>query len=310
MTDFPQTPVTQAETVETPHAANTNTSASVPSPEPAQPREPVNESHSQNNQAARTQVCVQGLPIDVLDWDEALTRIEGWAHQSESRVVSICNAHSVITAKEDTEFRQAVLQSDMSTADGTPVAWTIRRLGYPDQKRINGPDLMLLFCERAAQTGQKVFFYGNRPATLDRLTDVLTARLPGLSLAGSIAPPFRELSDEEDEDIVRQINQSGAQVVFVSLGCPKQEKWMAAHRGRIQAVMIGVGAAFDYHAGTIRRAPRWMQDIGLEWFYRLVSEPGRLWRRYLTTNTAFIVGAARQLLTKGAQQDQSPNKSD
>lgn len=258
----------------------------------------------------RHQVSVQGLPIDVLDWDEALTRIENWASRNESRVVAICNAHSVITAKEDPEFRQAVLQSDMATADGTPVAWTIRKLGHPGQRRINGPDLMMLYCERAALTGQKIFLYGNRESTLETLTGVLSSRLPGLLIAGSYAPPFRELSADEDEQIVRQINDSGAQVVFVSLGCPKQEKWMAAHRGRINAVMIGVGAAFDYHAGTVRRAPLWMQDAGLEWLYRLASEPGRLWRRYLTTNTAFIVGAIRQLVFSGDRADNQSSGSD
>ena len=124
----------------------------------------------------------------------------------------------------------------------------------------------------------------------------LVGAFPDLHIAGAISPPFRALTSDEDDVIVAQINASNAGVVFVSLGCPKQELWMAAHRGRIHAVMIGVGAAFDYHAGTIQRAPKWMQDAGLEWLHRLASEPRRLWRRYLVTNTLFMFGAAKQLL--------------
>ena len=252
----------------------------------AEPKEPFE----------RLTASVQGLSIDVIGWDAALERIAHWADQRQSRVVAICNAHSVITARQDPEFREAVENAAMATADGAPVAWTIRNLGYPEQKRINGPDLMLRYCELAAQNGQKIFLYGNEEKTVSRLTKTLLKAFPGLQIAGSITPPFRTLSDAEDEQIVNEINDSGAQVVFVSLGCPKQEKWMADHAGRVQAVMIGVGAAFDYHAGTIKRAPVWMQQRGLEWFYRLVSEPRRLWRRYFLTNTAFVIGAARQFV--------------
>ena len=141
-----------------------------------------------------------------------------------------------------------------------------------------------------------IFLYGSSEQTLATLKAKLLAAFPALNIAGAISPPFRTLTEDEDAAIVAQINASGAGVVFVSLGCPKQELWMAAHRGRINAVMIGVGAAFDYHAGTIQRAPKWMQDCGLEWLHRLASEPGRLWRRYLVTNTLFVLGAARQLL--------------
>ncbi len=239
---------------------------------------------------------MQGLSIDVISWDAALERIAHWAEQRQSRVIAICNAHSVITARQDPEFRDAVENAAMATADGAPVAWTIRNLGYPDQKRINGPDLMLRYCELAAKNGQKIFLYGNEEKTVSRLMKTLLKGFPGLQIAGSITPPFRQLSQAEDDQIVKEINDSGAQVVFVSLGCPKQEKWMADHAGRVQAVMIGVGAAFDYHAGTIKRAPLWMQQRGLEWFYRLVSEPRRLWRRYFLTNSAFVIGAARQFV--------------
>jgi N-acetylglucosaminyldiphosphoundecaprenol N-acetyl-beta-D-mannosaminyltransferase len=239
---------------------------------------------------------VVGSPIDVLDWAGALQTISCWAAHRESRYVCICNAHSVVTATQDPSFRDILVHADMATPDGAPVAWLMRRTGHPGQQRINGPDLMFRFCERAAADGTPVFLLGSAPETLAMLQGRLLAALPRLVIAGTMSPPFRELSSAEDEELVATVNRAQPGVVFVSLGCPKQERWMAAHRGRIQAVMIGVGAAFDFHAGTVARAPGWMRHNGLEWLHRLVSEPRRLWRRYLVTNSAFIVGAARQLL--------------
>ncbi len=242
--------------------------------------------------------CAQvlGCYIDALTWDDALSRIWSWASLHESRYICICNVHSVITAGQDDLFGSVVAAADMVTPDGAPVAWMLRRLGFADQQRINGPDLMWKYCEQAALRGEAVFLYGGMPETLERLQLRLLDAFPGLRIAGTYSPPFRPLTLEEDAFVVDMINASGAATVWVSLGCPKQEMWMAAHRGRVNSVMVGVGAAFDYHAGTIGRAPKWMQDAGLEWFYRLVSEPRRLWRRYLVTNTLFVIGAARQLL--------------
>lgn len=241
---------------------------------------------------------VIGAPIDVLDWQTAIARISNWAQGHESRYVCICNVHSVVTARDHTDFAQVIEGADMATPDGAPVAWMLRKLGHRQQQRINGPDLMLKYCQHAAVQGESIFLYGAMPETLSILQQRLLADYPGLSIAGSYSPPFRALSEEEDQAIVTQINQSGAGTVWVSLGCPKQELWMAAHRGKINAVMIGVGAAFDYHAGTIRRAPVWMQRNGLEWLYRLCSEPRRLWKRYFVTNTAFILYACKQWAKK------------
>jgi N-acetylglucosaminyldiphosphoundecaprenol N-acetyl-beta-D-mannosaminyltransferase len=148
----------------------------------------------------------------------------------------------------------------------------------------------------AAVYGESVFLLGGTEDTLERLKARIEASFPGLRVVGSHSPPFRTLSAEEDAALMRLLNDSGASTVWVSLGCPKQEIWMAEHRDRVRSVMIGVGAAFGFHAGTVRRAPEWMQRLALEWLYRLLSEPGRLWRRYLTTNTLFLVAAARQLL--------------
>ncbi|MBZ8140310.1 glycosyltransferase [Rubrivivax gelatinosus] len=242
---------------------------------------------------------VLGSPIDALTLDEAIARIQTWASSAQSRTVCICNAHSVVTAGQDAEFAAAIAQADMATPDGAPVAWMLRKLGAPNQQRVSGPDLMIEYLSRAAATGEPVYLYGSAPPTLESLVTRLRHSYPGLRIAGHESPPFRPLSAEEDAETVARINGSGARTVWVSLGCPKQEKWMAAHRGRVNAVMVGVGAAFDFHAGTLPRAPRWMRDNGLEWLHRLASEPGRLWKRYLVTNTLFVVGAARQLLTRG-----------
>jgi N-acetylglucosaminyldiphosphoundecaprenol N-acetyl-beta-D-mannosaminyltransferase len=155
---------------------------------------------------------------------------------------------------------------------------------------------MWKYCALAAHRGESIYLYGGEPETLGTLQRRLVQEFPGLRVAGAYSPPFRTLTAAEDATAVASINASGAGTVWVSLGCPKQETWMAAHRGRVNAVMIGVGAAFDYHAGTVRRAPLPVQRLGLEWLYRLISEPRRLWRRYLITNTLFVLGAARQLM--------------
>jgi N-acetylglucosaminyldiphosphoundecaprenol N-acetyl-beta-D-mannosaminyltransferase len=236
------------------------------------------------------------VPIDVLTWESALSRISDWASRRESRYVCTCNVHSVITAGQDHDFGRVVAEADMVTPDGAPVAWMLRRLGFPGQQRINGPDLMWEYCELAASRGESIYLYGGMPATLDALRTRLVEVFPGLKIAGSYSSPFRPLTAEEDHAVVEMINASGASTVWVGLGCPKQERWMAAHRGQIKAVMIGVGAAFEYHAGTIRRAPKWMQNAGFEWLHRLALDPGRLWKRYLVTNTLFVLYATKQLV--------------
>jgi N-acetylglucosaminyldiphosphoundecaprenol N-acetyl-beta-D-mannosaminyltransferase len=177
-----------------------------------------------------------------------------------------------------------------------PLVWMMRRLGFPQQERVYGPDLTLRILEAAAQEGIPVGFYGSTPQTLERLLENLRRRFPALQVAYRCSPPFRPLTPEEDDAVVREMNASGTRVLFVGLGCPKQERWMAAHKGRVQAVMMGVGAAFDFLAGLKPQAPRWMQRAGLEWLFRLLSEPRRLWRRYFYHNPRFTVLALSQLL--------------
>lgn len=234
--------------------------------------------------------------IDAIGWDEVISRIASWAAHRQSRVVALCNVHSVVTASQEPAFQTVLSQADLALPDGAPVAWALRREGFSEQQRINGPDLTWRYLQVAEQLGQSVFFYGSTQDTLDRLLVTIKASFPKLKIVGMESPPFRELSEDEDQAYVDQINQSGANVLFVGLGCPKQEAWMAAHRGRIKAVMLGVGAAFDYHAGTIQRAPVWMQKIGMEWFHRLLSEPRRLFKRYTVTNSIFIFRMMKNLL--------------
>ena len=238
---------------------------------------------------------VLGIQIDAFSWHEAVDRLLGWARARQSRYVAICNVHVVVTASRYEGYRQVIDGADMATPDGAPVAWMLRKQGFAGQPRISGPDLMWALCERCAAEQLPVYFYGSTEATLAALDVRLRAAFPDLLIGGLESPPFRALTADEDAATVARINASGAGFVFVGLGCPKQEIWMAEHRGRVNAVMIGVGAAFDFHAGVITRAPAWMRDNGLEWLHRLASDPRRLWRRYLVTNTLFILGAARQL---------------
>lgn len=242
---------------------------------------------------------VIGVPIDVLAWDQALGSLCEWSARRDSKVVCIVNAHSLALAREDSGFHQVLAESDMATPDGMPVVWMLRCQGAKGQPRIDGPELMWRYCAEAERRGNPIFLYGSTEDTLSRLREKLRAAFPKLRIAGAHSPPFRPLNSEEDRAIVQAINASGAGLVFVGLGCPRQERWMREHRGQVRAVMVGVGAAFDFHAGIVRRAPSWMRSIGLEWLFRLGQEPGRLWRRYFTYNTKFVVHAVMQLAGLG-----------
>lgn len=247
---------------------------------------------------------ILGSFIDAIPWQEAIDTLLRWGEKRQSRYVCICNVHVVVTAKQNPEFRQVVNGADMATPDGMPLAWVLRKIGFQLQERINGPDLMWRLCEQAAKRGLSIFLYGSTEETLGRLTDNLKTAFPQLVIGGAYSPPFRLLSNEEDRELTDLINGSGAHIMFVGLGCPKQEFWMAVHRGKLRAVMIGVGAAFDYHAGTVKRAPLWMQRSGLEWLFRLMSEPKRLWKRYLVTNSLFMIHLGLGLfMAKGKWQN-------
>jgi N-acetylglucosaminyldiphosphoundecaprenol N-acetyl-beta-D-mannosaminyltransferase len=212
----------------------------------------------------------------------ALGVIEGWITRREPHYVCVSGMHGVMECQRDEQLRRIHNAAGLVTTDGMPLVWLCRLKGQRGVQRVYGPDLMLALCARSQTSGYRHFFYGASPGVLDALTARLQARYPGLQVAGAYAPPFRQLDSLEDLQIVELIKQARPDVVWVGLSTPKQERWMAEHVGRLGApVLIGVGAAFDFHAGTKRQAPRWMQRSGLEWLFRLLSEPRRLYRRYL-----------------------------
>jgi N-acetylglucosaminyldiphosphoundecaprenol N-acetyl-beta-D-mannosaminyltransferase len=241
-------------------------------------------------------VPVLGVPLSVADIDAAADSVIAAAGTGASACVCAVNVHSTMEATRDAALLLALQGSDLNVPDGVPIVWGMRALGAPGQQRVFGPTLMWEVCRRAAATDIPVALYGSTDETLTELRATLSASFPGLRIVAAISPPFRPLSDAEDSDMVASLNASGARIVFVGLGAPKQEKWMAAHRGGVNAVMLGVGAAFDYHAGRIRRAPVWMQHAGLEWLYRLIQEPRRLWRRYVFNNPAYLGRLGIQIL--------------
>ncbi len=236
-----------------------------------------------------------GTRIDALSWEQATGRIVRWAQAGISAMVCLCNVHSLVTATRDANLAAALNQSDMNSPDGAPLAWLMRRRGWPEQQRLSGPDLMWKLLGEAERLHLPVFLLGGTTVTLNQLHLSLRSSFPMLSIVGRHSPPFRGLTDNDSEIIANAIHDSGASIVLVGLGCPKQETWMATQRGKIRAVMIGVGAAFDYHAGTTARAPLAWQRAGFEWLYRLTQDPRRLARRYLVTNTLFLLALPREL---------------
>lgn len=241
-----------------------------------------------------------GMRVDAVALPDAVERLIDWAQRGESRYVCVATVNMVMEARGAPEFLRIVNEADLVTPDGMPVVWGLRWLGCARATRVCGPDLTPEVLRAAAVQGVPVGFYGGTPQAQDRLVAVARARFPGLAVAFAESPPFRALTEQEDRECVERLNRSGARLLFVGLGCPKQERWMAAHRGRVQAVMLGVGAAFDFLAGTKPRAPLWMQRAGLEWVFRLKTEPGRLWRRYLLCDSRFLALLAIQVLRRAA----------
>jgi N-acetylglucosaminyldiphosphoundecaprenol N-acetyl-beta-D-mannosaminyltransferase len=241
---------------------------------------------------------VLGVPLALIDYEGTLDWIDRAVAVRHRGYVCVAATHTVMAARDDPALRSAVLGADFTVPDGQPLVWALKLLGHPVDDRVYGPDLMDRACARAARTGRRFYLYGGRnQGALAQLARVLRLRYPGLQIVGGYVPPYRELTDAEEEAVAADIRRSGADVVWVGIGVPKQEKWMARMRHRIDApVFVGVGAAFDFHAGLIPQAPGWMQRVGLEWLFRLAHEPRRLWRRYLRYNPLFVVGFAQQYL--------------
>jgi N-acetylglucosaminyldiphosphoundecaprenol N-acetyl-beta-D-mannosaminyltransferase len=237
-------------------------------------------------------INVTGTRVSMTSYEQVVRLCGEWAHSKligRSRYICVTSVHGIIASRDNRELARALDEADVVTPDGMPVVWAMRSFGVKQQQRVYGPTLMLHLCEAAARDGLRIFLYGALPGTLIDLGRRLCERFPGLQITGCYSPPFRPLTEEEELDVRAKVEASGADILFVGLSTPKQEKWMRAHRDILAGLtMIGVGAAFDIHAGRIRQAPGWMQKNGLEWLFRLLVEPARLWRRYVLVTPRFL----------------------
>lgn len=238
---------------------------------------------------------VVGTRVDATAYGSAVEQMQAWSEAGQTAFVIPANVHVVMTAWGDPTFQEVVNQADLVTPDGMPLVWALRLLGIPDATRVYGPDLMLALCHRCAEQGIPIYLYGSTAAVLEKLAHRLHQDFPGLLIAGSHAPPFRPLTEAEEREDQTRLKASGAKVIFVGLGCPKQERLIARWRGVVPGVWVGVGAAFAFHSGTVTQAPRWMMGLGMEWLYRWWQEP-RLWRRYLINNPLFLILCGGQIL--------------
>ncbi len=223
---------------------------------------------------------ILGTDFSLLSYDGVLTMIEGWRAKQQKHYITLTPPYSVLMCRRDTSLWQATRNAALTLPDGVGIILAATILRYPHCGRVTGPTLLLRLCDCGRAEGLRHFFYGGAPGVAEALAHRLQKSYPGLEVAGSHSPPFRELTPAEDAEIVRRVNESRPDIVWVGLGSPKQEKWMAEHVGKINAAaLIGVGAAFDFHSGRIKRAPAWMRRMGIEWAYRLAHEPKRMWRR-------------------------------
>lgn len=241
---------------------------------------------------------VIGVPVSATTYDEAVEHIAAAARARRPYLVTALAVHGVVEAAGDESFHRVIEGFDLVTPDGQPVRHALNALHRARlDERVYGPTLMLKVCERAARDGLGIYLYGSTNETVTRLGGELAKRFAGLRIAGAEPSLFRPLAADESTELAARIRASGASIVFIGLGCPRQERFAHAHRDLFGLPQITVGAAFDFHAKTKKQAPRWMQDHALEWFYRLLQEPRRLFRRYMTTNTAFVWKVARQYAT-------------
>ncbi len=234
-------------------------------------------------------VCnILSVDIAAVNMDWLLEFTEKHIRALSGDYLCVSNVHTTVTAYEDEEYRAVQNGGVMAIPDGGPLSAVGRRRGCAQMERITGPDYMARILEISAEKGYRHYFYGSTQKTLDKLRQRLVKDYPGIQIVGMFSPPFRPMTEEEDLAFVEKVNEGKPDFLWVALGAPKQEKWMAAHQGAVCGLMVGVGAGFDYFAGNIKRAPRWMQRLNLEWLYRLMQEPGRLFKRYWHTNLKFI----------------------
>jgi N-acetylglucosaminyldiphosphoundecaprenol N-acetyl-beta-D-mannosaminyltransferase len=239
---------------------------------------------------------VLGVEISATNYDELCDLFIAAAKRGESALATFMAVHAVVTAATDAGYRYRINAFDVVGPDGQPVRWSLKKLHKIElADRVYGPEMMNRLCGRAARDGVSIYLYGSSPAVLASLKSKLIERYPTLKIVGAESPPFRALTVAENDAAVARINASGAGLVFIGLGCPKQDVFAHENRHKIKAVQLCVGAAFDFHAGNQKMAPPWMQKRGLEWLFRLTQEPGRLWKRYLVTNSVFIYLMLRRM---------------
>jgi len=254
---------------------------------------------------------VLDTPIGLLTMSDAIQTVAQWLKEDgRCRLVTFANVHMVVEARLKPEFGNILRQTDLNCPDGSPLSWIGTALHGNKVSQVAGPDFMSLFCEQTASQGYRHFLYGGREGIAEKTASELLRRYPGIQIAGQYSPPFRQLTRQEDEDVCRQINESGADIVWVCLGCPKQERWILEHRDLLKAkVVLAVGQAFDILSGIRQRAPRLFRRLGMEWAYRLIQEPSRLWKRYLVTNALFIAWMPRILFAAKSESNASSKHS-
>jgi N-acetylglucosaminyldiphosphoundecaprenol N-acetyl-beta-D-mannosaminyltransferase len=242
-------------------------------------------------QSADRKFRVLGVNVDAVQIPDVIAQMESWiSERGSAHFIAVTGMHGVSEAQRDPAFKRILNGADLVVPDGMPLVWLARRQRIPLKRRVYGPELMTDFCRDTAAKGYRHFLYGGDPVVVSHLLLVLRQRFPGLAIAGVYSPPFRPLTEAEETEITNRLNDSAADVVWVALGTPRQERWMHVHREKLRApVIVGVGAAFDFIAGAKKQAPRWMRENGLEWLYRLLQEPRRLWRRYLIYGSQFAV---------------------
>jgi N-acetylglucosaminyldiphosphoundecaprenol N-acetyl-beta-D-mannosaminyltransferase len=244
----------------------------------------------------KTRVNILGIGANPITMEDALDQIGDWIVQREKNYVCVMPAHSVMDCFEDPELRRIFNRSGMTTPDGMSIVWLLKLNGYRFVERVYGPDLMISAMSISKTKKWRHYFLGGTQEVLDRLQDSIRSEYPGVEIRGTFSPPFRPLTQDEENQIVKKINESQADILWVGMGSPRQEKWMAENKQKMDVpVMIGVGAAFDFLSGAKPQAPQWVQKSGMEWFYRLCKEPGRLWKRYIRY-PKFVILALCQLL--------------
>ena len=242
-------------------------------------------------------INVLGVGVSQINMEIALDRIRQWVARRERQYVSVCTVHTVMECRRNERLRRIVNAAGMTTPDGMPLVWLSRLAGHRQVARVYGPDLMLAAMADSERTGHRHFFYGGRAGVAERLAQVMRKRFPAVDIAGSMTPPMGTAEELCTAEAAERINRAAPDIVWVGVSSPKQEFWMSCMRPLLgAAVLIGVGAAFDFHTGAARQAPSWMQRSGLEWLFRLLQEPSRLWRRYLIDNPWFLFELARQKL--------------